>query len=103
SPSNLPFTPAGAYLYVLDWSSETSKDEIIIYDLNAEQVDGRIEVSTWPAHSLFTRDGRTFFVCGETAGALSVLDTAARKIVARLWTGADAMGLALPADGTALY
>ena len=103
NPYNLAFSPDGRYLYVLDWSSETSKDEIIIYDLNTEQVDGRIEVSTWPAHSIFTRDGRTFFVSGETAGDLSVIDTRAGKIVARLWTGADAMGLALTADEKILY
>ena len=103
NPYNLAFSPDGRYLYVLDWSSETSKDEIIIYDLKAERMDGQIEVSTWPAHSLFTRDGKTFFVSGETAGDLSIIDTASRKIVARLWTGADAMGLALTADEKILY
>ncbi len=103
NPYNLAFSPDGRYLYVLDWSSETSKDEIIIYDLKAERVDGQIEVSTWPAHSLFTREGKTFFVSGETAGDLSIIDTASRKIVARLWTGGDAMGLALTADEKILY
>lgn len=103
NPYNLAFSPDGRYLYVLDWSSETSKDEIIIYDLKAERVDGQIEVSTWPAHSLFTREGKTFFVSGETAGDLSIIDTASRKIVARLWTGGDAMGLALTADQKILY
>src|SRR5712691_5063075 len=58
NPYNLTFTPDGRYLYVLDWSSDTSNDEIIIYDLRAGRVDGRIEVSTWPAHGIFTRDGR---------------------------------------------
>jgi YVTN family beta-propeller protein len=103
NPYNLTFTPDGRYLYVLDWSSDTSNDEIIIYDLRAERVDGRIEVSTWPAHGIFTRDGRTFYVSGETAGDLSIIDTAARKIVTRLWTGGDAMGLALTADERTLY
>ena len=103
NPYNLAFTPDGRYLFVLDWSSETSKDEVIIYDLKAERVDGQIEVSTWPAHGIFTRDGKTFYVSGETAGDLSIIDTASRKIVARLWTGGDAMGVALTADEKILY
>ena len=98
NPYNLAFSPDGRYLYVLDWSSETSKDEIIIYDLKTERVDGRIEVSTWPAHSIFTRDGKTLYVSGETAGDLAIIDTTSRRIVARLRTGGDAMGLALTAD-----
>ena len=30
---NLAFTPDGRYLLVLDWSSDTSNDEVIFYDL----------------------------------------------------------------------
>jgi YVTN family beta-propeller protein len=103
NPYNLAFTPDGGFLYVLDWSSETSNDEVIIYDLKAERVEGRIEVSTWPAHGIFTRNGRTFYVSGETAGNLAVIDTAARAITATIWTGGDAMGLALTADERWLY
>jgi len=104
NPYNLAFTPDGRYLYVLDWSSETSNDEVIIYDLKAERVEGRIEVSTWPAHGVFTRDGRIFYVSGETAGDVTVIDTATRAIVGRIvHGGGDAMGLALTADGKTLY
>ena len=103
NPYNLTFSPDGRYLYVLDWSSDTSNDEIIIYDLKTEKVDGRIEVSTWPAHGIFTRDGKTFFVSGETAGNCAAIDTTARKIVATVWTGGDAMGLALTPDEKTLY
>ena len=103
NPYNLAFTPDGRYLYVLDWSSETSNDEVIIYDLKAERVEGRIEVSTWPAHGIFTRDGKTFYVSSETAGNLAVIDTAAGKITATIWTGGDAVGLALTADQRWLY
>ena len=103
NPYNLTFSPDGRYLYVLDWSSDTSNDEIIIYDLKAERVDGRIEVSTWPAHGIFTRDGRTFFVSSETAGNFAAIDTTARKITHTIWTGGDAMGLALTGDEKTLY
>ncbi len=103
NPYNLAFTPDGAYLYVLDWSSETSKDELIIYDLKAERVDGRIEVSTWPAHGVFTRDGKTFYVTSETAGNVAAIDTVSRKIVATVWTGGDAMGVTLSPDEKTLF
>jgi YVTN family beta-propeller protein len=104
NPYNLIFSPDGRYLYVLDWSSETNGDEVIVYDLKAEQVAGRIEVSTWPAHGVFSRDGRLLYVSGETAGDLTVIDTATRGIVARIvHGGGDAMGLALTADGRTLY
>lgn len=103
NPYNLAFTPDGRYLYVLDWSSDASNDEVIIYDLTAERVDGRIEVSTWPAHGIFTRDGRTFYVSSETAGNFAAIDTASRKITHTVWTGGDAMGLALTADEQILY
>ncbi len=103
NPYNLTFSPDGSYLYVLDWSSDTSKDEIIIYDLRGEHVDSRIEVSTWPAHGIFTRDGKIFYVSSETAGNFAAIDTAARKIVTTVWTGGDAMGLALTADEKTLY
>jgi YVTN family beta-propeller protein len=103
NPYNLAFSPEGRYLYVLDWSSETSRDEVIVYDLAQERIDGRIEVSTWPAHGIFTRDGKTFYLSGETAGDLAVIDATERRITRTLPTGGDAMGLALTADERVLY
>jgi YVTN family beta-propeller protein len=104
NPYNLAFTPDGSHLYVLDWSSDTSNDEVIMYDLRAEKIDGRVEVSTWPAHGVFSRDGRLFYVSGESAGDVTVIDTAKREIVAHIvHGGGDAMGLALRADGRLLY
>ena len=104
NPYNLAFTPDGRHLLVLDWASDTSSDEVIFYDLRREKIDGRVEVSTWPAHSVFSRDGRLLYVSGETAGDLTVIDVAKREIVARdVHGGGDAMGLALTADGSSLY
>ena len=73
NPYNLAFSPDGRFLYVLDWSSETSRDEVIVYDVQMDRVEGRIEVSTWPAHGVFTRDGRTFYVSSETAGNVAAI------------------------------
>jgi YVTN family beta-propeller protein len=104
NPYNLAFTPDGRHLLVLDWASDTSTDEVIFYDLQADKIDGRVEVSTWPAHSVFSRDGKRLYVSGETAGDLTVIDVAARTVVARhVHGGGDAMGLALTADGKLLY
>jgi YVTN family beta-propeller protein len=104
NPYNLTFGPEGRYLYVLDWASETSRDEVIAYDLQAERIEWRVEVSTWPAHAVFSRDGRLLYVSGETAGDLTVIDVAARTVVTRVvHGGGDAMGLALTADGKVLY
>jgi YVTN family beta-propeller protein len=104
NPYNLAFTPDGRYLLVLDWSSDTSNDEVIFYDLKEEKIDGRVEVSTWPAHAIFSRDGKLVYVSGETAGDVTVIDVAQRKVVGRIiHGGGDAMGLALAADGTMLY
>ena len=104
NPYNLAFTPDGRYLYVLDWSSDTSNDEIIVWDLANAKVEGRVEVSTWPAHGVFSRDARLFYVSGESAGDVTVIDTAKREIVGRVvHGGGDAMGLALTADGKLLY
>ena len=104
NPYNLNFSPDGRYLYVLDWSSDTSNDEVIVYDLKAEKIEWRLEVSTWPAHSVFSRDGRLIYVSGETAGDVTVIDTTTHATVARIvHGGGDAMGLALTADGKALY
>ena len=104
NPYNLAFTPDGSHLLVLDWSSDTSNDEVIFYDLKAEKIDGRVEVSTWPAHTAFSRDGKLVYVSGETAGDVTVIDVATRAVVARLvHGGGDAMGLALTADGKTLY
>lgn len=104
NPYNLAFTPDGRHLLVLDWSSDTSNDEVIFYDLEAEKIDGRMEVSTWPAHGVFSRDARLLYVSGETAGDVTAIDTATRTIVTRVvHGGGDAMGLALTADGQTLY
>ncbi|MGH7300491.1 MAG: hypothetical protein ACREJE_08775 [Candidatus Rokuibacteriota bacterium] len=104
NPYNLAFTPDGRYLYVLDWSSETSGDEVIIYDVKTERIETRLEVSTWPAHGIFNRDGSVFYVSGETAGDLTIIDTASRRITGRVvHGGGDAMGLALTSDGKILY
>jgi len=104
NPYNLAFTPNGRHLLVLDWSSDTSQDEIIFYDLQTEKIDGRVEVSTWPAHGIFSRDAKLLYVSGETAGDLTVIDVAKREAVARvIHGGGDAMGLALTSDGSLLY
>ena len=104
NPYNLNFTADGRHLLVLDWASDTSTDEVIFYDLQAEKIDGRVEVSTWPAHSLLSRDGKLLYVSGETAGDLTVIDVASRTVVARhVHGGGDAMGLALSLDGKVLY
>src|SRR2546422_9878089 len=84
NPYNLAFTPDGSHLLVLDWSSDTSNDEVIFYDLKAEKIDGRVEVSTWPAHTAFSRDGKLVYVSGETAGDVTVIDVATRVVVTRL-------------------
>jgi YVTN family beta-propeller protein len=63
-----------------------------------------VEVSTWPAHAIFSRDAKLLYVSGETAGDLTVIDVAKRETVARLvHGGGDAMGLALSPDGRVLY
>ena len=104
NPYNLAFTPDGRHLVVLDWSSDASEDEVIFYDLRVGRIDGRVEVSTWPAHSVFSRDGTRLWVSGETAGDVTVIDVAARTILERVvHGGGDAMGLALTADGRTLY
>jgi YVTN family beta-propeller protein len=104
NPYNLAFTPDGRTLCVLDWASEASKDEVLFYDLATGRVDGRVEVSTWPAHGIFSRDGRLLYVSGETAGDVTVIDVASRTPVARVvHGGGDAMGLALAPDGRILY
>lgn len=104
NPYNLAFTPDGRHLLVLDWSSDTSNDEVIFYDLKEQRIDGRVEVSTWPAHAIFSRDGKLLYVSGETAGDVTVIDVAQRKVVGRIiHGGGDAMGLALPSDGKTLY
>ena len=104
NPYNLAFTPDGSHLLVLDWSSDTSNDAVIFYDLKAEKIDGRLEVSTWPAHGVFSRDGKLLYVSGETAGDVTVIDAAARAAVTRVvHGGGDAMGLALTGDGKTLY
>ena len=104
NPYNLNFTPDGRQLLVLDWSSDTGSDEVIFYDLKAEKIAGRVEVSTWPAHSVFSRDARLVYVSGETAGDVTVIDPATHQTVHRLvHGGGDAMGLALTADGKTLY
>ena len=104
NPYNLNFTPDGRHLVVLDWSSDTSNDEVIFYDLQAQRIDGRVEVSTWPAHSVFSRDGTRLYVSGETAGDVTVIDVARREVLARhVHGGGDAMGLAMSADGRVLW
>src|SRR5437667_1200064 len=45
NPYNLAFTPDGSHLLVLDWSSDTSNDALLFYDLTAETIGARIEVS----------------------------------------------------------
>jgi YVTN family beta-propeller protein len=104
NPYNLTFAPDGKTLYVLDWSSETSGDAVIAYDLAAERVEATTEVSTWPAYAVFSRDAHLLYVSGETAGDVTVIDTKTHTTVTRIvHGGGDAMGLALSSDGKTLW
>jgi YVTN family beta-propeller protein len=104
NPYNLAFSPDGRYLFVLDWSSEVSQDEVIAWDLKQEKIAWRVEVSTWPAHAVSSRDGRRLYVSGETAGDVTVIDTGTGTVVGRIvHGGGDAMGLALSPDEKVLY
>jgi YVTN family beta-propeller protein len=99
-PYNLTFTPDGRQCWVLDWG-DVSK--LLVYDLEKGAVEGEIEVSTWPAHGIFSRDGRLFWVTSETAGNVTVVDAAQRRILEVLPSSGDAMGLALSPDGRYVY
>jgi len=104
NPYNLALSPDGRTLVVLDWASERSRDEVIVWDPAAGRVTGRVEVSTWPAHAVFAPDGRRLYVSGETAGDVTVIDVPARAVVGRVvHGGGDAMGLALSPGGRVLY
>src|SRR6266545_626448 len=111
-PDRIVFHPDGRTAWVVYDKShdlgvidaDTSSDEVIFYDLKAEKIDGRVDVSTWPAHAIFSRDGKLLYVSGETAGDVTVIDVAQRTVVGRIvHGGGDAMGLALTADGKTLY
>ena len=101
NPYNLDFTPDGRHLLVLDWASDTSTDEVIVYDLTG----ARRSTGGWrsrrgrPTASSRATAG-PLYVSGETAGDLTVIDVAKREIIARhVHGGGDAMGLAVTADG----
>src|SRR2546429_5181294 len=53
----------------------------------SEKIDGRVAVSTWPAHAIFSRDGKLLYVSGETAGDVTMIDVAQRTVVGRLVHG----------------
>jgi YVTN family beta-propeller protein len=99
-PYNLTFTPDGRHCWVLDWG-DVSK--LLVYDVQKGALDGEIEVSTWPAHGIFSGDGRLFWVTSETAGNITVVDVAERRILDVLPSSGDAMGLASAADGQHVY
>ena len=99
-PYNLTFTPDGRYCWILDWG-DVSK--LLIYDVQKGALDGEIEVSTWPAHGVFSRDAKLFWVTSETAGNVTVVDVPQRKVLEVLPSSGDAMGLALSADGQHVY
>jgi YVTN family beta-propeller protein len=68
NPYNLAFTPDGRHLLVLDWSSDTSNDEVIFYDLNTEKIDtgtnkevGRIALPGIVHEATLTLDGKFLY------------------------------------------
>jgi len=65
----------------------------------AEKIDGRVEVSTWPAHGIFSRDGKLVYVSGETAGDVTIIAWPRGRPWAVCPRRGDAMGLAVTADG----
>jgi YVTN family beta-propeller protein len=61
-------TPDGRHLLVLDWSSDTSNDEVIFYDLNTEKIDtgtnkevGRIALPGIVHEATLTLDGKFLY------------------------------------------
>src|SRR5437660_6511146 len=43
-----------------------------------------VEVSTWPAHAIFSRDSQLVYVSGETAGDVTVIDVTQDRKSTRL-------------------
>src|SRR5437867_4227294 len=103
NPYNLAFTPDGSHLLVLDWSSDTSSDEVIFYDLKAEKIDGRVDVSTWPAHAIFSRDGKLLFAAAGENKAILKIDTGTNKAVGEIPLPGIVHEATLTLDGKYLY
>jgi YVTN family beta-propeller protein len=97
SPRDLALDPDGRTLYVV----AEDADAVLIVDLEAGSVTGRISVGRRPHSIVLAPDGRTAYVTNSRSDNVSVIDLAAAEEVGTLPTGTEPAGLALgPAGGT---
>jgi len=100
----ITLSPDGRTLYVPFTSRNSNKVKVIdVSDATKPAEVGEIEVGRTPIQMAISSDGTTGYVSNFNANTLSVVDLAARKMIATLNIGKQPFGVVVSPDGKFVY
>ena len=91
--------PTKALIYAANRGVDEQPTHIVVFDAKSHALVTRIPVEISPYELVFSKDGSRLFVSNWSSNSVSVIDTAANKVVATIKVGANPNDMALAADG----
>lgn len=98
-PAHVVPDSSGSLAFVTDAASHT----VVVVDLAAGQVLGRIEVGRYPHGLRLSPDGRTLAVANRDSDDVSLIDVSRRTQTARIAVGRQPVQVAFTPDGQRLF
>ncbi len=98
-PAHVVADRAGALAFVTD----SQEDAVLVVDLAARRVAGRIATGAYPHGLRLSPDERELYVANMKGGSVSVIDVASRAEVARIAVGKAPVQVGFTPDGGRLF
>ncbi len=97
--SGVAHHPKKNILYAANRGTGFGTGNIVAFDSTGGKLLGRIPVEMIPYDLVLSEDGRSLYVSNLASKSVSVIDTAAMKVVASIQVGSNPNQMALSADG----
>jgi YVTN family beta-propeller protein len=98
TPSDIVLDEARGYLYLV----ESSKNQVVVYDYNAQAVIRNITVGKTPLSAAMSMDGSLLYVTNNGSSSLSVVDLKGLGVMQTVTLPAKPQGVEVGADGRAV-
>jgi YVTN family beta-propeller protein len=91
--------PSKPVLYATMRRSDDAISHVFVFDANSRQLQKQIPVGMSPYETLLNKDGSRLYVSNWSSNNISVIDTAAAKVIGTVAVGANPNDMALSEDG----
>jgi YVTN family beta-propeller protein len=97
--SGVAHHPTRPLLYAANRGVDNTPTNVVVFDAATGKLVTRIPVEVSPYELVFNKDGSRLFVSNWSSNSVSVIDTAANRVISTIRVGANPNDMAMSADG----